>query len=557
MNSPYQTLKFPLNVYAHSLYLQEGRAEYLQFGLFDDTINTMYLAQQQAMDILFQHLPASPCRVLEMGANPATMRKHLLHLGYQLQHEQEPAEYDALLCHEVARTLHGVAFFNQAYQALAAEGQLIILDCFNQSRFPMMNETSPPVLSYTRAQLQRCGFEIVKELDLTQAARPSLDYWLQILQTHQHPIQEALSLSEAELTALCQRLTQQRQDFIQHQQTFTLLIAQKITAPRWRVNAVVPKDAEAVRQLFAEVFSPQQMSEAFWQWKYGQGRGLGIGAWTQAGKMVGHYGGVLREVRCLGQTQMGVQITDVMVSSQQRGVLTKRGAFFLITANFLEDYVGYGTPGWIGYGFPSERHLRLAAKQGLYESVSHVVELRYPAASQAKSQLWTRIRAINPAKNRDIRQLEQLWQRMAKDLSGHIVGIRNWEYIYYRYFAHPHNTYEALLISHRLTGSPLAVVVLKRDDTQCKWMDYIGALSALPIALQHVQQIAARWGVEQVQIWITRPCAAYFPQQDAQKNSVETTLLEIQIPHNVWSLTVDVNTIKDKWWLMMGDTDFL
>lgn len=321
---------------------------------------------------------------------------------------------------------------------------------------------------------------------------------------------------------------------------------------RWKITTVTENDKAAIRELFEEVFAPEKMSDAFWQWKYGDGRGLGIAAWRDDGKMVAHYGGIMRKIRYFGEEKLAVQIADVMVLAKERGFLTRRGAFFLTAATFPEKYVGYGARFWLGYGFPNKRAMKIAERLNLYAPVGKMVQLSWQS-SAAKPHLWTRICHLQPLhKKKNKKIINNLWNKMADNLQHALVGVRNWNYVQHRYFLHPHKQYEILLISRRFTRQALAVIVIHRQDETCRIMDFIGNPKYLSETIKQIRHMAGIWGMKEVIVWITANFSKVFPQQDAEEHD-----LEITIPHTIWSQAVPPEEIEGHWWLMSGDTDFL
>ena len=80
------------------------------------------------------------------------------------------------------------------------------------------------------------------------------------------------------------------------------------------------------RDLFQSVFG-QPMSQAHWQWKYANGHGEATGVRNASGKLVAHYGAMPRPILFFGQDAMAVQIGDVMVLPEARGVWSRSGPF--------------------------------------------------------------------------------------------------------------------------------------------------------------------------------------------------------------------------------------
>jgi SAM-dependent methyltransferase len=574
----YANLAFPLNIYAHSLYLQEGNVDYLHYGLFKEgesiSKTSARQVQQRATDLLLARLPPPPCRILEVGIGLGTTALQLAERGYTvtgispdpqqialtqqrvkesvtlecvtLEAFSAPAEsYDVILLQESAQYIQSLALFNKAYSLLAKQGFILIADEVSLRRTPI-DVASLPLLTYTLAQAQRCGFELTEQVDLSAQAAPSVDYLLRVIEKHRATL--LADLDSAVLDDLLNILREYQQKYRDGRYGYVLLKFAKTKAPRWKITSVTPQDKEAIRALFSEVFAPEQMSDAHWEWKYGQERGLGIAAWHN-GKMVAHYGAIIREIHYFGQPKLAIQIADVMVSAKERSRLTRRGAFFLTAATFPECYVGYGARTWLGYGFPTQRAMKIAEHLGLYAPVGKMIELRW-ASSTAKPYLWTRIRHLQP------QQLEQnkliinrLWKKMASCLQQALVGVRDWDYVQHRYLLHPHKQYELLLVSRRFSGQALGIVVIHRQDETCRIMDIICDLKHLPEVIKQVRCMAS--GMKQVIVWITENFVTAFPKP------VEQHDLDIQIPHSIWCQGVPPEDIEGHWWLMSGDTDFL
>ena len=578
----YTNLDFPLNVYAHSLYLQEGKVDYLHYGLFEEDEAIPKISarevQQRATDLLLTHLPPPPSRILEVGIGLGTTTLLLAKRGYTVTGispdpqqiviaKQRVAEnatlecvtleafsapafsYDVILLQESAQYISPLILFNQAHGLLAEDGIILIADEVGLQRTPKDVTKGLPLLAYTVAQAQRCGFNLINQLDLSAPAAPTVDYLLWVIEKYRATLLADLDLKPANLDYLLASLREYKQKYRDGRYGYTLLKLVKAKSPRWKITAVTAQDKEPVKELFSEVFTPEQMSDALWDWKYGQERGLGIAAWHN-GKMVAHYGGLKREILYFGEPKPAVQIADVMVSIKERSRLTRHGAFFLTAATFPECYVGYGAECWLGYGFPNRRAMKVAQRLGLYAPVGKMVELRWQA-TQGKPHLWTRIRHLQP-QHRQANEyiINKLWKKMARCLQNALIGARDFPYIQHRYFLHPHHQYELLLVTRRLTLLPLGIAVIKRQEETCQLMDFIGDLAHIPEVIKQVRRMAGIWGMKQVTMWITENFATAFPKAEQYD-------LDVSIPHSIWGQGVSPAEIDGHWWLMVGDTDFL
>lgn len=317
--------------------------------------------------------------------------------------------------------------------------------------------------------------------------------------------------------------------------------------PRWRVMVLPERDVPRFVGLFKSAFN-QDIDVALWRWKYGDGRGDAIIAETD-GRLVAHYGCTRRRVRFFGEPIVTVQICDVMVDPRERGIMTKSGAMFLTAATFAEIFLGLqGVP--LGYGFPSRRHERLAETLGLYAEVGRLMEVRWPPGD-TRARLASRVRHLEPEQAGDRRAVERLWSAMARDFDDGIVAIRDWSYIAYRYADHPLNHYELVLVTSRLTGRPLGLLVLRKGKDAVELVDLVAPRSNLSVLVDQARRLTALWGLPAVFCWITQQHVAALVGPDGEVKD-----LDISIPTSVWVDGPAPERLRDRWWLMSGDTDF-
>ena len=317
----------------------------------------------------------------------------------------------------------------------------------------------------------------------------------------------------------------------------------KSAPPRWQLRHVSPENFEEIAALFHEVFG-HPISRELWEWKYGHGRGNGVMAARQ-GVSVAHYGGIYRDVLLCGKPDWVFQICDVMVHPKERGVMTRQGPFLLTAATSAEIY------GPLGFGFPNSRAMLVAEKMGLYSEVGQMVSVRWEP-SPTRVRLRTRVHVVDRESASGRAQIDALWAAMAQDLKAGVVGLRDWKYVEQRYFRHPHNQYELLVVTTRLTRKPLGAMVLRRlDDSSCELLDVIAPLDSLPQVIDQARRMTGMWGLSHLYCWIAKNYAQRFVDCGGMEEP-----LNVSIPTSCWTHDERANVFKDKWWLMSGDTDF-
>ncbi len=319
--------------------------------------------------------------------------------------------------------------------------------------------------------------------------------------------------------------------------------------PRWRLTHVAAGDFEAFSILFLSAFG-HAISLPLWRWKYAKGRGCAVGAWR--GKdLIAHYGGSLRTVLAFGLPVQALQVCDAMVDPRERGVMTKTGAMFQVTAAFLECYQGLAhIP--LAFGFPNWRAMRLGERLGFYAEVGALCELRWPAMGKLP-RLSTRLRYLDPQSVADRRATGELWSAMARDLEDGLVGVRDWTFLRHRYLEHPDHRYELVLVTSRFTLAPLGLLVLRQEAAAIALTDLVAPLKNIPLLLVQARRLAGLWGRTSLYCWITRQHAFRFVTKDMAERDIQ-----VSIPTNTWvPQPFTPEQLHDRWWLTLGDTDFL
>lgn len=581
---------FPLNVYARLLELEYGQAHYLHYGLFEEGQASAELAQQQASDLLWQHLPA-PCKLLDVGLGLGTTLRRLTDAGYaatgitpdeaQIAYVRSrhggtldarpcrledfrdaPGQWQAMLFQESAQYIDGIDLFECADRLLEPDGEIIVMDEFLQRR-DREDVSGLHLLDHFLRLAERAGFAVTAHEDISRLAAPTTDWLLAGTARHRETLKRELGVSDAQLDDLDTSNRAYRQKYSDGRYGYHLLRLKRAKRPDWKLGRIVGDRATEMRALFADVFG-HEMSVAHWQWKYGDGRGLGIGVWktsddTVSGaasrKLVAHYGGMSRDILYFGRPARALQCCDVMVADAGRGSLSRQGPVFLCIATCLEHDIGYGTAHLVGFGFPTERAYRLPERLGLYARTGKMVEVHWPAMP-SRPAVRLKLRELNPADPRSDDMMNACWSAMRADLGDCIAGVRDAGHVRHRYLAHPDKTYRLFVLQRRFGGEPLGVLVLRLDESggvrRCEVLDVIGAVRWIPLLIRQARRIAAQWACPSLFAWMTDNLLPHFglpPEATMQ----ETAVL---VPGNCWTAGPSIESQAGRWWLMGGDTDF-
>jgi cyclopropane fatty-acyl-phospholipid synthase-like methyltransferase len=224
----YRDFPFPLNVLLNVLTREEGRAENMHYGLFEAAGDSIAAAQERSTALLLSRLPPPPGRLLEVGIGLGTTLARLASLGYDaegitpdsVQAEAARERFgDRIRVHATpleafeARGTFDIVVFQESSQYIECEtlfrrvrslsspgATLVVLDEFALAEID--RPQSLPRLDRFLAAAARAGFVLQEELDLSAAAAPTVDYFLERIPRHQAALESELAVTAAELDGL-------------------------------------------------------------------------------------------------------------------------------------------------------------------------------------------------------------------------------------------------------------------------------------------------------------------------------------------------------------------
>jgi hypothetical protein len=206
----------------------------------------------------------------------------------------------------------------------------------------------------------------------------------------------------------------------------------------------------------------------------------------------------------------------------------------------------------LAFGFPNQRAYKIFERLGIYQPAGQVFELSATLPHKASANFFFKTEKLNQLTARNEREINQLWIKMAHALPNLIVPVKNADFFQYRYFSHPVVTYEVFVLRQRLTQHVKGVFVLKKLDAhQVELMDFIATPDTLELVMRGMFHEAMRAGFTRVSLWASDPV------KDLLASFFETnTKLDVIIPTNAHTPSPPIEEIKQKWWLVGGDTDF-
>ncbi len=195
---PYREFYYPLNVFMHILTHEEGGVAYLHYGLFNGAGDSIAAAQERSTALLLEHLPDPPARLLDVGVGLGTTLERLTGMGYAAEgitpdekqiamirarlvdavrvrctrfEDLPPDSYDAVVFQESSQYIDSNALFAKARELTS---HVLVLD-----EFTLQEAEGATLHRYDGflAAAGQHGFRKSEELELSEQAAPTIDYF--------------------------------------------------------------------------------------------------------------------------------------------------------------------------------------------------------------------------------------------------------------------------------------------------------------------------------------------------------------------------------------------
>lgn len=319
------------------------------------------------------------------------------------------------------------------------------------------------------------------------------------------------------------------------------------------VRDLTPEDMPDVLALHQRVFGGPVNTD-WYQWKYALGGGEAVGVWC-GDELIAHCAGFPRLFLRQGRSEQHLQIGDVMVAPEWRGILTRKGPFFHASNALYASRLGPEKPYTVGFGFPNARHMRLAEKAGLswVSGALHELEWTTLPPSQNLGWLW-RTERVTPSDACFDQSVASAWQHMQENLAGLTLGDRSARHLRWRYAMRPGAVHHFFQIRRPWGRLPVGIAVLGpvTPEQPVHWLDWIGPTDMLGLASRLCRIEAARLGASSVLTWASACVEACLPPR-AWVRRTEVACIGVPVASAISSEEVQhLNA-----WFMSGDTDFL
>lgn len=486
--------------------------------------------------------------------------KNIRYVGADFVASAEPGTVDLLVHEGSIRYLDQLAILSKSRDLLGEQGQLILYSEFIRDDSQIEFSSLPNLSSFDQLAA-RLGFTQPCDIDLTASASQTLDLIAPLADKHGAALLSDLGLQADVLPALQQEVARVQAEFASGRRVFYIKVVdrERERTKEWAgvefgdIGSFQPREIAA---LFEKSFE-KDFDEALWHWKYSLGDGRCVVArLDKQSDIVAHYGGAPRKITYFGKPALAIQPCDVMVHPSIRKQYGRGSLFFEVAATFLEREIGNTVGHLLGFGFPNQKTMNISKRLGLYEKTDDFIELVYPpAAGELKIQDCTLLEY--DAEDTDCsRQLNQLWESMRADYSEGIVGVRDADYIKYRYVQHPFaksGQYRCVLLREAGASEAFAFAVLKQHAEGKLLMDLVCPIAAMKQAITFLnQEISGDGSGESLRAWVTK--------SGADKLTIEGAILNelgIEIPCNSWNPGPSAELLYGAWWLTAGDMDFV
>ena len=457
-------------------------------------------------------------------------------------------DFDVLVIEGSYHYLQQVDLLQKCKELMVDGGSLIILGEFLEDDSEKIHSTLPNLSSLTQLS-DRLGFELVSEADFTLDAIESVDVFKKILK------QESAFPKDEDKALIFNLLDHAESEFSRGRRCYKLFRFIKVLKQAGDYALAHYGDIESfehqeICELFEKSFETA-FDHEIWRWKYELGNGKCVVARSEpSGPIVSHYGGAPRQINYFGKMDKAIQVCDVMVLPEVRLQYGKNSLFFKTAATFLEREIGNTVGHLLGFGFPNKKAMNIALRLGLYEKTDDFLEFIFPIAD-TKSSVEYRLLDIDSKNLAHQSAVDRLWDSMSPAFENGIIGVRNWEYVKYRYFDHPRGIsgeFKRLFLSDA-QGDICAAFFLKEHDRCNLIMDIICPLKDIT---RYILKLSLLLNEVRLKIWITKGWSKTLEVAGIIEND-----LGIEIPSNYWNPGPSSEILYGAWWLTAGDMDFM
>ena len=587
-----ELLPSPLNLFANTLELEFGASRFLHYGLFESApvvVESLPDAQQRFSDVIQQRI----IKFANDGARILVASSTLHHLALKLAAQgfdtswldrgdnqehgsgscgklhtyvtsifefADTVRFDVIVLGESIRYLDQLEILSKCRHLLKVDGNLLLFGEFLDDDSAVERSQLPNLSSFKQLS-QRLGYELREDIDYSSSAGKTLDLFLALLQKHQGKLLNEFAIMDSEIVKAEHALHTAIEEYGSGRRCFRVLQLGRFTEPSGEyVNAeygdINSFQPDEISRLFEKSFNTS-FDPALWQWKYQLGDGKCVIARIEKeGEIVAHYGGAPRQISYFGSPSMAIQPCDVMVLPENRSQYGKSSLFFKVATTFLEREIGNTVNHLLGFGFPNQKAMNIATRLGLYEKTDDFVEVLYVSPEPLSNTQSLTATPLDLNDESQQLELDHLWQLMQLDYAHAIIGVRNWQYMKYRYIDHPFaksNQYQCVVIRAIESGKACAVAVLKDHAKHRLVMDLVCPLEAMQSVLLYLNQRLSEENQQQaLAMWITKSWAEKINLPGAIVNE-----LGIEIPCNSWNPGPSSKILYGAWWLTAGDMDFV
>lgn len=461
--------------------------------------------------------------------------------------------FDLLIFNNSTRYFLPMTLFYKAQNLLRPGGQLLICEEFASNTAGEADPDSLPVQNHVLALAERLAFQQLSVDDLTDSTHRFQQVFVRLFGSALDELPALADVPVEVIDNLYQALQADTLAAVHGKRRHALI---SLRAPAAGGESALPAGVylrsagdlapAAYQDVFERSFDVSFNAD-LWIWKYHSGRGASVVA-ERNGQAIAHYGGVVRKIHYFSQPARAAQICDVMVMPDERSFFSRNTLFFKTAASMLEQYVGYRADNLLGFGFPNIKAMHIAERLGLYDKTDELMQIAFNSDGMEATPAsgWTTetvaLESVMPL-------ADLLWSQMAPSFADAIIGVRDADYLHYRFVQRPGQDYECLTVS--FDGNVKALVFRRPHFNGFLVMDIVAAVHDLPaVLLAALQPSDGRPSV----FWLT---AGQLDRVRRGTNNLVITKTGIQIPCNRWSRGPGTARLSGKWWLTAGDMDFL
>lgn len=579
-------------------------SDYLHFGYWPDdeieNVEEIIAAQKKLSDITTSFIPKQAGRVLDVGCGLGQTAIELAQGGNKvvgISPDQELIKYSGMLAKKKIPSNTSITFkkssfeeytdkdifdcllfqeslqylqdlrrvFKKAVELVKNDGVIVICD-----KVRYQERLDEPTSAHLKTDILNCaedaGLELKDNISISSQVFKTFDFVIgQFVNRRAEVLEEFRNIPGIETTfeKLLNDWKRDKRWFEEGKYGYEIFVfgqeARHNIADEFTIHSYSEGDEEEILSLFNLVFS-QKRTREHWLWKF---RNSPFGkhkiklCWYGK-RLVAQYAGYPVTMEWNGKKINVFHLGDSMTDPDFRNIIMGRNGLFVRTANnFFDEFGGTEVDkAQIMYGFNTGKVQKLGRLLLRYTPVSKVTQLgKLMDSKKGEESIYISNFLYSIQSTLTVPEdIDAL--RMKCRPGQELETIRDYKYLKWRYEDCPDTEYTFWTLRNRFTKAIQGIMITRERAGIGCIVDFLWRRNGrgIRLSLKQIEEHFLKLGIKKSELWISE-YHFLFPLLRKYGYRLEKEPNDLSVICRSFTPTIDVNTLKTKYFYTMGDSD--